>query len=41
MYQHDIPKKKLESSLEDVVSECVSFVGVDLNTCPLHVLRFA
>ena len=39
MYQHDISLKKLESSLEDIVTECVSFVGVDLNTCPLHVLR--
>lgn len=39
MYQHDIPVKKLEVALEEVVIECVSFVGVDLNTCPLHVLR--
>ena len=38
MYQHDIPLKMLESALKDVVSECVSFVGVDLNTCPPHVL---
>ena len=39
MYQHDVPVKRLESSLDDIVCECVSFVGVDLNTCPLHVLR--
>jgi len=38
MYQHDISLKKLKSSLEDIVTECVSFVGVDLNTCPFHVL---
>lgn len=39
MYQHDVSVKKLETALDDVVSECVSFVGVDLNSCPLHVLR--
>jgi protein Tex len=41
MYQHDVPVKRLESSLDDIVCECVSFVGVDLNTCPLHVLRYS
>ncbi len=39
MYQHDVPVKRLQASLQDIVVECVSFVGVDLNTCPLHVLR--
>ncbi|XP_057381322.1 S1 RNA-binding domain-containing protein 1-like [Daphnia carinata] len=38
MYQHDIPVKQLEAALDDIVSECVSFVGVDINTCPEHVL---
>lgn len=41
MYQHDISVKKLESALDEIVSECVSFVGVDLNSCPLHVLRYS
>ena len=40
MYQHDISVKQLETALDDVVSECVSFVGVDLNSCPHHVLRY-
>lgn len=40
MYQHDVSVKKLETVLDDVVSECVSFVGIDLNSCPLHVLRY-
>lgn len=39
MYQHDLPKKKLEEALEEVVSECVSFVGVDLNTTSQCLLR--
>lgn len=39
MYQHDLPKKKLEEALKEVVSECVSFVGVDLNTTSQCLLR--
>ncbi|XP_030371189.1 S1 RNA-binding domain-containing protein 1 [Scaptodrosophila lebanonensis] len=39
MYQHDISEKILTESLNDVVSECVSFVGVDLNTASLSVLK--
>ncbi|KAI4460983.1 30s ribosomal protein s1 [Holotrichia oblita] len=39
MYQHDLPKKKLEEALDEVVSECVSFVGVDLNTASQCLLR--
>jgi uncharacterized protein len=39
-YQHDAPLKKLEDASHEIVSECVSFVGVDLNTCPVHVLRY-
>ncbi|RZC39162.1 S1 RNA-binding domain-containing protein 1, partial [Asbolus verrucosus] len=39
MYQHDIKKKHLEEALNDVVSECVSFVGVDLNTTSQCLLR--
>jgi len=39
MYQHDMPESKLQTSLESVMIECVSFVGVDLNTCPEIVLK--
>lgn len=39
MYQHDVPEKILTTSLNDVVSECVSYVGVDLNTASLSVLK--
>nr|KAG5685318.1 hypothetical protein BaRGS_003340 [Batillaria attramentaria] len=30
--KHDVPKTKLQTALDSVVEECVSFVGVDLNT---------
>lgn len=40
MYQHDVPEKILTTSLNDVVSECVSYVGVDLNTASLSVLKY-
>ncbi|GFS19498.1 S1 RNA-binding domain-containing protein 1, partial [Elysia marginata] len=39
MYQHDINKVKLETALSSVVEECVSFVGVDINTCSECLLR--
>lgn len=39
IYQHDIPEKKLKKCFDDVVSECVSFVGVDLNTTSQCLLR--
>lgn len=39
MYQHDIKKKQLEEALKSVVSECVSFVGVDLNTTSQCLLK--
>lgn len=39
MYQHDLSKKKLEEALDEVVSECVSFVGIDLNTASQCLLR--
>lgn len=32
MYQHDINEKILNSTLDEVVVECVSFVGVDVNS---------
>ncbi|KAK3799213.1 hypothetical protein RRG08_054340 [Elysia crispata] len=39
MYQHDINKTKLETALSSVVEECVSFVGVDINTGSECLLR--
>ncbi|GLG93191.1 S1 RNA-binding domain-containing protein 1 [Gryllus bimaculatus] len=39
MYQHDIPEKKLSATLNEVVVECVSFVGVDVNTASETLLR--
>ncbi|GAB0092518.1 S1 RNA-binding domain-containing protein 1 [Sergentomyia squamirostris] len=40
MYQHDISDKLLAESLHEIVVECVSFVGVDLNTASEHLLQF-
>lgn len=40
MYQHDINEKLLSESLNEVVSECVSFVGVDINTASVTLLRY-
>ncbi|XP_075145670.1 uncharacterized protein YdcI [Haematobia irritans] len=39
MYQHDINEKHLTESLNEVVSECVSYVGVDINTASITVLK--
>ncbi|XP_014273469.1 uncharacterized protein YdcI [Halyomorpha halys] len=39
MYQHDISEKKLEAELDEVVSECVSNVGIDINNAPLRILK--
>lgn len=39
MYQHDVPEKQLNATLNEVVSECVSFVGVDINTASVSLLR--
>lgn len=39
MYQHDVPAKLLSESLDNVTVNCVSFVGVDLNTCSDTLLR--
>lgn len=37
-YQHDMPKKQLESALDGVVEDCVNNVGVDLNTASPSLL---
>lgn len=39
MYQHDINERHLSESLNEVVMECVSFVGVDVNTTSVTLLK--
>lgn len=39
MYQHDMPEKQLNQTLDEVVVECVSFVGVDVNAASLYLLK--
>ena len=38
-YQHDMPQKRLEESLDAVVEDCVNAVGVDLNTASPSLLQ--
>ena len=38
-YQHDMPQKRLEESLDSVVEDCVNAVGVDLNTASPSLLK--
>lgn len=37
-YQHDMPQKRLEETLDGVVEDCVNSVGVDLNTASAPLL---
>ena len=37
-YQHDMPQKELDASLNAVVEDCVNAVGVDLNTASSSLL---
>ncbi|KAL0127391.1 hypothetical protein PUN28_005586 [Cardiocondyla obscurior] len=39
MYQHDLPETKLTKTLSEVVTEVVSFVGVDINTASHYLLQ--
>ncbi|XP_015600200.1 S1 RNA-binding domain-containing protein 1 [Cephus cinctus] len=39
MYQHDLPEKQLQLTLNQVISETVSFVGVDINTASRSLLK--
>ncbi len=39
LYQHDVNPKQLKESLESVIESCVNFVGVDLNTASVPLLR--
>jgi len=38
-YQHDMPQKRLNETLDGVVESCVNSVGVDLNTASAPLLR--
>ncbi|KAL7062270.1 hypothetical protein AAHC03_0643 [Spirometra sp. Aus1] len=38
MYQHDLPPKRLAEAVNELMEECISFVGVDVNTAQQHVL---
>lgn len=40
LYQHDIPNKKLSSSLDFVVSTAVNSVGVNINTASPALLKY-
>lgn len=39
LYQHDVHPKHLKESLEAVIESCVNYVGVDLNTASVQLLR--
>ncbi len=39
-YQHDMPQKRLVSSLTAAVEDCVNSVGVDLNTASYSLLAY-
>ncbi|MGI5824847.1 MAG: Tex family protein [Bacillota bacterium] len=39
-YQHDMPPKRLDETLEGVVEDCVNKVGVDLNTASASLLSY-
>ena len=38
-YQHDMPQKRLDETLDGGVEDCVNSVGVDLNTASAPLLR--
>ncbi len=38
-YQHDMPQKRLDETLNGVVEDCVNTVGVDLNTASAPLLN--
>lgn len=40
MYQHDVDEKSLNSTLDSIVSECVSYVGVDVNCASESLLKY-
>lgn len=38
-FQHDVSAGALKTALDNVVQECVSFVGVDINICSEMLMR--
>ncbi len=40
LYQHDVPPKKLDDSLDFVVSKVVNQVGVNINTASRSILKY-
>ena len=40
LYQHDVPAKKLDESLQFVVSKAVNQVGVNINTASASILQY-
>ncbi len=40
LYQHDVNAKQLRESLDAVIASCVNFVGVDLNSASVPLLRY-
>ena len=38
-FQHDVSQTLLKATLDSIVEECVSFVGVDINICSEILLR--
>lgn len=39
-YQHDVDQKALQTSLNDIVSNCVNAVGVEVNTASKELLNY-
>jgi uncharacterized protein len=39
LYQHDANPRQLKDSLEHIIESCVNYVGVDLNTASVPLLR--
>ncbi len=40
MYQHDVKSKHLQDSLESELESCVNFVGANVNTASVSLLKF-
>ena len=40
LYQHDVDQKELARELDRVVTSCVNFAGVDLNTASVSLLQY-
>jgi len=38
--KHDVDQKVLSGMLEHVVADCINFVGVDVNSCSAHMLKY-